>query len=190
MICLRARKWVSDIIHAERAQSEPAGAVGAFPASSKSLDLGPFERVSVKWMVGRVRNCKTPASPDAIRMVGSRRCAEAQLSNVTLRSTTGRDIPNRTGWLPGMGSNHELDRSLKSHNLLVLQSRRSRQKHQKQASGTKSVQKIFHDRASQDLSPTGKRELMTRVDGVVIHPRNLIRASIRSGANLMCLPLT
>ena len=26
-------------------------------------------------------------------------------------------------WLPGMGSNHELDRILKSRNLLILQSR-------------------------------------------------------------------
>ena len=43
----------------------------------------------------------------------------------------------------GMDSNHELDRILKSHKLLILQSRRSRQKHQKQASGTKSVQKFF-----------------------------------------------
>jgi len=42
-----------------------------------------------------------------------------------------------------MDSNHELDRILKSHKLLILQSRRSRQKHQKQASGTKSVQKFF-----------------------------------------------
>src|SRR5262249_8629178 len=29
-------------------------------------------------------------------------------------------------WLPGMDSNHELDRILKSHNLLILQSHRSR----------------------------------------------------------------
>jgi len=46
-------------------------------------------------------------------------------------------------WLPGMDSNHELDRFLESHNLLILQSRTSRQRHQKQASGTKSVQNEF-----------------------------------------------
>ena len=44
-----------------------------------------------------------------------------------------------------MDSNHELDRILKSRNLLILQSRRSREKHQKQVSGTKSVQKVFSD---------------------------------------------
>src|SRR6266850_4444513 len=37
-------------------------------------------------------------------------------------------------------SNHELDRILKVHKLLILQSRRSRQKHQNQVFGTKSVQ--------------------------------------------------
>jgi hypothetical protein len=42
-----------------------------------------------------------------------------------------------------MGSNHELDRFLKVHKLLILQSHVSRQKHQKQSSGTKSVQKVF-----------------------------------------------
>jgi hypothetical protein len=52
-------------------------------------------------------------------------------------------VTENKGWLPGMGSNHELDRILKSRKLLILKSRRSRQKHQKQASGTKSVQKIF-----------------------------------------------
>ena len=46
-------------------------------------------------------------------------------------------------WLPDMDSNHELDRILKSHNLLILQSPLSRQKQQKQAFGTKSVQKVF-----------------------------------------------
>jgi hypothetical protein len=46
-------------------------------------------------------------------------------------------------WLPGMDSNYELDRILKSQNLLILKSRRKCQKHQKQASGTKSVQKYF-----------------------------------------------
>jgi hypothetical protein len=39
--------------------------------------------------------------------------------------------------------NHELDKILKSDNLLILKSHRSRQKHQKQASGTKSVQNIL-----------------------------------------------
>jgi len=39
-----------------------------------------------------------------------------------------------------MDSNHELDRFFKHRNLLILQSRRSRQKPQKQACGTKSVQ--------------------------------------------------
>jgi site-specific DNA recombinase len=46
-------------------------------------------------------------------------------------------------WLPGMDSNHELDKILKSRNLLILQSRRSRQRHQKQGLGTKSVQNSF-----------------------------------------------
>jgi hypothetical protein len=46
-------------------------------------------------------------------------------------------------WLPGMGSNHEVDKILKSRKLLILQMGRSRQKHQKQASGTKSVQKFL-----------------------------------------------
>jgi len=43
-------------------------------------------------------------------------------------------------WLPGMDSNHELDKILMFHNLLILQSHRSRQTHQKQGLGTKSVQ--------------------------------------------------
>ena len=46
-------------------------------------------------------------------------------------------------WLPGMDSNHELDMIFKSHNLLILKSRRSHQKPQKQGLGTKSVQKHF-----------------------------------------------
>jgi hypothetical protein len=37
----------------------------------------------------------------------------------------------KLGWLPGMDSNHELDKILRSRNLLILQSRRSRQKRQK-----------------------------------------------------------
>jgi len=55
-------------------------------------------------------------------------------------------IDSLDGVLPGMGSNHELDRILKSHNLLILQSHRSRQKHQNQGSGTKSVQNLFSRR--------------------------------------------
>ncbi len=39
-----------------------------------------------------------------------------------------------------MGSNHELDKFLKSHNLLILQSCRSRQSPQKQVPDTKLVQ--------------------------------------------------
>jgi hypothetical protein len=42
-----------------------------------------------------------------------------------------------------MDSNHELEKFLKARNLLILKSRRSRQKRQKQASGTKSVQIFF-----------------------------------------------
>jgi hypothetical protein len=42
---------------------------------------------------------------------------------------------------PSMGSNHELDRLFGICNLLILQGSRSRQKPQKQGSGTKSVQK-------------------------------------------------
>ena len=45
-------------------------------------------------------------------------------------------------WLPGMGSNHELDRILKPRKLLILQSRRSRQKHKKQGFGTKVYKKF------------------------------------------------
>jgi hypothetical protein len=57
-------------------------------------------------------------------------------------------------WLPGMDSNHgELDKILKARNLLILQSRRSRQKRQKQGVGTKSVQKYFR---RPDLSPLRK----------------------------------
>ncbi len=46
-------------------------------------------------------------------------------------------------WLPGMDSNHELDKILECRNLLILKSRSSRQKRQKQVSGTKSVQKVW-----------------------------------------------
>jgi hypothetical protein len=46
-----------------------------------------------------------------------------------------------------MDSNHELDKILKSRNLLILKSRRSRQKPQKQPTGTKSVQKNLSPRA-------------------------------------------
>jgi hypothetical protein len=42
---------------------------------------------------------------------------------------------------PGMDSNHELDKILKTHNLLILRSHRSHRKQQKQGLGTKSVQK-------------------------------------------------
>jgi len=42
-----------------------------------------------------------------------------------------------------MDSNHELDKILKCRNLLILKSRSSRQKPQKQGLGTKSVQKIL-----------------------------------------------
>src|ERR1017187_1190461 len=43
-------------------------------------------------------------------------------------------------WLPGMDSNHELDTFLKCHNLLILKSLQSHQKHQNHDLGTKSVQ--------------------------------------------------
>jgi hypothetical protein len=47
-------------------------------------------------------------------------------------------------WLPGMDSNQgELDKILKAHNLLILQSRSSRQKPQNHDPGTKSVQNSF-----------------------------------------------
>jgi len=42
-----------------------------------------------------------------------------------------------------MDSNYELDRILKPHKILILQCLWSRQKHQKKASGTKSVQNLF-----------------------------------------------
>jgi hypothetical protein len=44
---------------------------------------------------------------------------------------------------PGMDSNQELDRILKSRKFLILQRRTRRQKHQKQGFGTKSVQNLF-----------------------------------------------
>jgi hypothetical protein len=42
-----------------------------------------------------------------------------------LASETVNEVPSakNENWLPGMDSNHELDRILKSHNLLILQSR-------------------------------------------------------------------
>jgi hypothetical protein len=46
-------------------------------------------------------------------------------------------------WLPGMDSNHELDKILKARKLLILTSRRCRQKRQKQGLGTKSVQEVL-----------------------------------------------
>src|SRR5215831_2388676 len=42
-----------------------------------------------------------------------------------------------------MGSNHELDRILNPHNLLILKGHCSRQKHQEQGSGRKSVQNLL-----------------------------------------------
>jgi hypothetical protein len=59
-------------------------------------------------------------------------------------------------WLPGMDSNHELDRFLKSRNLLILKSRRSRQRHQKHASGTKSVQNILRVTTTQQAFAVSK----------------------------------
>jgi hypothetical protein len=44
---------------------------------------------------------------------------------------------------PRHGFEPDLDRILKSRNLLILKSRQSRQKPQKQGLGTKSVQKSF-----------------------------------------------
>ena len=58
-------------------------------------------------------------------------------------SAVNKNCPTSSGrryWLPGMDSNHELDRILKVHKLLILQGRRSHQKHQNQVFGTKSVQ--------------------------------------------------
>jgi hypothetical protein len=43
-------------------------------------------------------------------------------------------------WLPGMDSNHELNRFWKYRNLLILKSRKRYQKHQNHALRTKSVQ--------------------------------------------------
>ena len=54
-----------------------------------------------------------------------------------------QQVAQNENWLPGMDSNHELDKIHTNCNLLILQSRRSRQKHQKQGSGTKSVQNIL-----------------------------------------------
>ena len=55
---------------------------------------------------------------------------------------TGREFPNENEWLPGMDSNHELDRFFGLFNLLILQGSRSRKKPQKQGRGTKSVQNL------------------------------------------------
>src|SRR6267142_3191732 len=51
-----------------------------------------------------------------------------------------RIVTYRPWSVDSQDSNHELDRILKVHKLLILQSRRSRQKHQNQVFGTKSVQ--------------------------------------------------
>jgi DNA invertase Pin-like site-specific DNA recombinase len=63
--------------------------------------------------------------------------------NQTKQKEIDMKVTDEEIWLPGMDSNHELDKILKCRNLLILKSRRSRQKHQKQVSGTKSVQRIF-----------------------------------------------
>jgi site-specific DNA recombinase len=53
---------------------------------------------------------------------------------------SGRDLEV---WLPGMDSNHIIDRFWIFRNLLISQSHLSRQKHQKQGPGTKSVHTCF-----------------------------------------------
>ena len=55
------------------------------------------------------------------------------------------NILNIKVWLPGMGSNHELDRILTDWKLLIIQGRQSLQKHQKQGLGTKTVQNFLMD---------------------------------------------
>jgi hypothetical protein len=63
-------------------------------------------------------------------------------------------------WLPGMDSNHELDRFCKHRNLLILQSRKSYQKHQNHALCKKSVQfgcarLVVHVVSKDSNQPTG-----------------------------------
>ena len=43
--------------------------------------------------------------------------------NQTQQKEIEMKVTDKEIWLPGMDSNHELDRILKSHNLLILQSR-------------------------------------------------------------------
>jgi len=52
-----------------------------------------------------------------IRALASNRESDSKEREMT---GSGRDLGI---WLPGMDSNHELDKFLKSHNLLILQSR-------------------------------------------------------------------
>jgi len=49
---------------------------------------------------------------------------------------------------PAWIRNHKLDRILKSHKLLILKSRWSRQRYQKHVSGTKSVQGAIQRRTA------------------------------------------
>jgi hypothetical protein len=62
------------------------------------------------------------------------------LANESAQTETGGELPEdglNENWLPGMASNRELDGILNARNSLILQSRRSHQKSQKQARGTK-----------------------------------------------------
>ena len=51
-----------------------------------------------------------------------------------------RNLVREKSWLPGMDSNHELDKFLKCRNLPILKSLQSHPKHQNHDLGTKSVQ--------------------------------------------------
>jgi len=57
-----------------------------------------------------------------------------------LQRKSGSKKAKTDNWLPGMDSNHELDRFWNYRNLLILQRRKSYQKHQNHALRTKSVQ--------------------------------------------------
>jgi hypothetical protein len=85
-------------------------------------------RFSNPCQIGYVPTSSATYSLDALYKIG------------TAPPKTACNLLNQKVWLPGMGSNHELDRFLKSRNLLILN---SREKPQKQAPGTKSVQNFF-----------------------------------------------
>jgi len=61
---------------------------------------------------------------DSMSSAGSHACrAETSVQKPHTETARVFQIIETKGWLPGMDSNHKLDKFLKSHNLLILQSR-------------------------------------------------------------------